>query len=302
MKPFHLVSITADQKTKQKTQRTLDNLVRKRQSVQDSVFTCYYCYYLLIALEPTITITLNRNAKQGSKPDNYSRNFICTSITIGKKVLYEDGSDYNVISNEGKSMNIIETDKNGFPVKVSEMRTKYYLDKSCRIQQHILINKINLLLAEMKFPENKKAQISFHSRKANENSVSKLLLNSFIDIDAEGKYKDIRKPITTKIQTNTEEQKQFTKLCEILNTIFLYLLDHRTGLAEQMIISDEKQSDEVLKRKCVVFTRNEFLDIVKRMRFGNEKIEEILGFLGKKEIQESMKDKVGTIDDLPKIF
>ena len=68
-----------DTNSKSNTKARL-SLKRKRESMKDSFNTCFYCYYLLIFFDDTIKIILNRNPKQGSKPDDYPRNFTCSSI------------------------------------------------------------------------------------------------------------------------------------------------------------------------------------------------------------------------------
>ena len=55
---------------------------RKRRSDNDTKNTCFYMYYLLLNLDPTIEITLNENKKQGSQSDNSIKNFQCRNNTL----------------------------------------------------------------------------------------------------------------------------------------------------------------------------------------------------------------------------
>ena len=278
--------ISTSQRTKSKSIEESSNtdenkqtnaLLRKRESLKDSVFTCFYCYYLLISLEKSIKIVLNRNSKQGSKPNDYMRNFVCLSISIGNTILFEHGSTYSIFYDENKDLNTIQFNENKSPIMETESKSKYYLDTSCKIQQHLMIHKINELLNSYKL------EISYYSRKPTDSSLSKILLHSFIDIDKEGKYVKVQKPIITKINENTDAHIKYNKLCEILNKIFFHFLDNRTGKTKQLIITDDKQDETKPTKDCIVLTRNQFLEIVHRMRYNNEEIDCILETLSKED-------------------
>ena len=93
----------------------------------------------------------------------------------------------------------------------------------------------------------------------------------------------VQKPIITKINENTDAHIKYNKLCEILNTIFFHFLDNRTGKTKQLIITDDKQDETKPTKDCIVLTRNQFLEIVHRMRYNNEEIDCILETLSKED-------------------
>ena len=73
---------------------------RKRRSDNDTKNTCFYMYYLLIYLDPTIQITLNRNTKQGSQPNNSIRNFQCSSIISNTHQIFQSQTNYSVMKTD----------------------------------------------------------------------------------------------------------------------------------------------------------------------------------------------------------
>ena len=269
----------------QNSTKVQTSLMRKRESMKDSIFTCFYCYYMLISLDTSIKIVLNRNHRQGSKPDEYTRNFNCLSIHSGNNTLFEDGCHYKIIQDCLRKMNTIECDKTGFPIVDTEITTKYYSVMSWRIQHHILIQRINTLL------RNYDMQIKYYSRQCKPLSISKILLDSFVDIDSNGNYSELEKPVTSKIFEDTEENNKYNELCEILNRIFFYFLDNRCGKTKQLIITDEIQTKMKREEDCIVLTRNQFLDIVKRVRYNNEEINIIVDSFSKTEVDVNEENK-----------
>ena len=108
------------------------------------------------------------------------------------------------------------------PIIDSNQNTKYYSDKSCRFLHHILIHRINSLLHSIG------QEINFHSRKSKQNSLSKILLNSFIDINQNDEFIQINKPTISRMNDDSFEHQRYRELCEILKEVFSYFLDKNT--------------------------------------------------------------------------
>ena len=222
----------ADKEKKQLNDIPSDSLLRKRQSINDSILTCFYLYYILIALDPSITIILNSNSTHGCKPLHYIRNFSCHSIFCNNLPLFKYGLFYKIIFDSNKEMNTVLFDEIlNVPIIDSNQNTKYYSDKSCRFIHHILIHRINSLLHSIG------QEIHFHSRKSKQNSLSKILLNSFVDINQNDEFIQINKPTISRMNDDSFEHQRYRELCEILKEVFSYFLDNKTGKTKQLIIT-----------------------------------------------------------------
>ena len=274
---------------------------RKRRSDNDTKNTCFYMYYLLVYLDPTIQITLNRNTKQGSQPNNSIRNFQCSSIISNTHQIFQSQTNYSVMKTDDGFHSLTFDDSTDVPnlpessdssdsSDSSESKIfKQTADQSCRTQQHIMLNKINKLLLF-----NFKASLTSHVRRQKSGTLSKLTLDTFLDID----MKNLLFLRDTKTTRN-----EYNEICETMNLLLSYFLDNRNGITQQLIIGDSIPKENSQKEnECIYLSRYIFHEIFYRIRFGKEKVDDVmeeyankfgnkLPSLNNKEIQLSLIQK-----------
>ena len=238
---------------------------RKLRSDNDTKNTCFYLYYLDIFMDETVVITLNKNAKQGSKPLSSLRNYQCSSIVSGNNQLFTENTLYKVIDKDERGIHSLEFDEStDVPTVVNSDEKKIITaDQSCRIQQHIILHKINKLLLYYYG-----CMIDYHVRRQKNNTLSKLTLDTFIDFDENG---------LMKLKVKQESKDDYEEICETMNIIFSHFLENRKGITQRLIIGDRLTfGKKPPTEECVYMSRYTFSQIFNRVRYMKEDIDVIV--------------------------
>ena len=238
---------------------------RKRRSDNETKYTCFYMYNLLLNLDPTIKITLNRNVKQGSQVDNCIKNFQCESIDSNNNQIFQHGNNYTILQDDESGMySLVFDDITDTPKQVEEpSKISLTADQSCRLQQHIMMNKINKLLLYYF-----NMVITFHIRRQKAGTVSKLTLDSFVDIDENNQF-----IMKEKRSLNDD----YHEICETINSILSYFIDNRVGITQQLIIGDNIPNEITTpQNECIYLSRYIYDQIFRRIRFNKENVDDVI--------------------------
>ena len=230
---------TESTKPKYNTKTKSDNFMKNN---------CYYLYWLLLNLNPSTKITLNGNKRLRSQNDR-SRHYSCSSIKIGKQVIFEADTEYVICQHHKKGYQTIQMDmKTQTPVKASSSKKKYTASESCKIQQHILLHTINRLL------KTKHCKIPCDSKRTSKKLICLLHFTQYFDVDDNGHLVIIDFP-----------NREFDKLCETLKSVFSFFLDKQSGLTRKMVISDDSAQDScglIQTQEKIIISRQLFLQVV----------------------------------------
>ena len=224
-----------------------------------------YLYFLLLAIDDTAQITINRNARDVEQNPSLFKTYRCESIISNKQIVYQRKQHYKTCIDQLHQCNTIEFDETISYPKIDEKNKCSYSSKQAnRIQQHILIQIIN------KYLKQNNEEIQYYVKKTSKtNFLATIQFDEYFDMNDE--YYLEKKTKNNRNNQNEEDRETFKELSETILDILTYCIDKINGVTKQVIIGDLLTSSEdyIIDKDCSKIGRWKFFRLINEVRRKN---------------------------------